>query len=310
MAGIVACMLLPWGAVATADPAGKARADKLFEDGRKYLVGKEYALACTAFEQSQQADPAIGTQLNIALCYEEWGKIASAYRAYLEATRLAKLKFDARAKGSQAKADELAPKVPRVTLEVPEDADVGAVFLFDGKEIDRAKLADDLLVDAGHHVIEVRLSGHPPNKTEIELKLGERRRIAVEVPKPAPQVVVRSTPRRKGRLYGGLVLTTGGVVAMSVAGIVALGARQDYKDALDHGCSMGLCDNRTDFNATQDARSRANLMSFVGAGGLVLTGVGVYLMLTSAGHRTTERAVTIVPTMSPTTAGLSIAGPL
>src|SRR5687767_9767942 len=62
----------------------KQRADALFEDGRRYLEKKEYALACTAFEQSHAADPGIGTLANIALCYETWGKTASAYRWYLE----------------------------------------------------------------------------------------------------------------------------------------------------------------------------------------------------------------------------------
>ncbi|HLL21253.1 MAG TPA: hypothetical protein VK427_03930, partial [Kofleriaceae bacterium] len=66
---------------ASADSSSKTRADKLFSDGRKYLVNGEYSLACTAFEQSQAADPAIGTQLNIALCYEQWGKLAAAYDA-------------------------------------------------------------------------------------------------------------------------------------------------------------------------------------------------------------------------------------
>src|SRR5438309_4348973 len=71
MRALVACMAVAaLGAPAHAD---KKRADALFEDGRRYLATHEYALACTAFEQSQEADPAIGTQLNIALCYENWG---------------------------------------------------------------------------------------------------------------------------------------------------------------------------------------------------------------------------------------------
>lgn len=308
----VASTLCVLSAVAGADQAGKARADKLFEDGRKYLASKEYALACTAFEESQNSDPAIGTQLNIALCYEEWGKTASAYRAYVEAVRLAKLKFDKRAKGAQDKADELAAKTPHIQLEIPADADVGAVFLLDGKELDRAKLADDVLVDPGLHVIEVRVSGQPAKKTEVELKVYERRKIAVDMPvAAAPVVIVRSAPRRKGRLFGGIALTAGGVIGMSVAGFVALAARQDYKDAAEHGCPMGLCTNREDYNATQDARSRANTMTFVGIGGIVLAGVGVFLIATSGGQRVVEKqAVTFAPVVTPTSAGFAIAGRL
>lgn len=135
----------------------KQRADKLFEDGRGYLAAKEYALACTAFEQSHASDPAIGTLLNIALCYEEWGKIASAYRTYLEAERFAKQKQDDRAKGARQKVDELAPRVTHLIVDVPADADVSTVFLFDGKELSRAALADDVLVDPGRHEIEARV---------------------------------------------------------------------------------------------------------------------------------------------------------
>ena len=289
----------------------KARADKLFDDGRKYLAQKEYALACTAFEQSQDADPAIGTQLNIALCYEDWQKTASAYRAYMEAVRLAKLKFDTRTKSAQAKVDELAPKVPHLTLELPADADVGAVLLLDSKELDRAKLSDDLLIDPGTHVVEVRVSGAPAKKTVIVLVQGERKRVAIEMPNVAAKPeATRMSPRRKGRLYGGVALTAGGVVAIGVAGAVALAARQDYKDAYERGCPNGTCTNRADYNATQDARSRANLMTFVGAGGVVLAGLGVYLMVSSGGHRITEKRVTLAPMLTPTSAGLAIGGAL
>src|SRR5512143_4293143 len=98
---VAALLALPSAAV-----ADKARADKLFEDGRGYLQRKEYALACTAFEQSQEADPAIGTQLNIALCYEQWGKLTAAYQAYVEAEKQAKLKKDNRVKVAHKKVTE------------------------------------------------------------------------------------------------------------------------------------------------------------------------------------------------------------
>ena len=75
-------MLLLCASSAVAD---QQRAEKLFAEGRKYLDAGEYSLACTTFEQSQAADPAVGTQLNIALCYEKWGKLAPAYHAYRDA---------------------------------------------------------------------------------------------------------------------------------------------------------------------------------------------------------------------------------
>lgn len=285
----------------------KQRADKLFDEGRRQLAAKEYALACTAFEQSQKADPAIGTQLNIALCYEEWGHVASAYRAYLEAERLAKLKFDDRAKHARKKLDELTPKVPHLRFDIPDDADVSAVFLFDGKALDRAALADDLLVDPGPHSIEARVPGQPPKTTGADLAIGEHKRLAIDVakvalPPPAP------APRKTGRLYGGIALVAGGGITMGVAGLLAIGARNDYNAAVAY-CPNLSCDTHDAYQKTQDAISRANAMTYVTIGGVALAAVGVYLILTSHGDRA-EHAVAAAPLVGPGLAGVAIGGRL
>ncbi len=289
----------------------KERADKLFDDGRKYLSAKEYALACTAFEQSQVSDPAIGTQLNIALCYEAWGKTAAAYRAYAEAERLAKLKFDDRARGARTKIDELGPKVPRIRLELPDNADPSLVILFDNKEIALESIADDLMIDPGKHKVEARVAGAPPKATEIDISNGERKVIPIDVPVVAPIVVAPVTPpRRAGRLYGGIALISVGVVAIGGASFIALGARQDYNDAVER-CPQFLCQTRAAFDATQDARKRANYMTIVGIGGVVLAATGMVLVLTSRGKPVEQRqGVSLVPVLDGDQVGLAIGGPL
>ena len=292
--------------VASADDQ-KARADKLFEDGRRFLANKEYQLACTAFEESQKADPAIGTQLNIALCYEEWGHVAAAYHAFVEAEKSATAKKDDRAKGARKKIDELAPKIPHLVVTIPADADPSAVFLFDGKETERDAFKDDMLVEVGHHDIEARVPGRPPAKTSVELKAGEHKALTLDVPKPEVKVqVVAAPPRNSARLYGGIALGGAGVIAMTVAGFVALAARQDYNDAIVNCSDTNVCTNKADFNATNDARSRANQMTFVALGGAALAGVGVYLIFTSAGKKSEKQAV--VPLVGPHVTGLAIEG--
>jgi hypothetical protein len=286
----------------------KLRADKLFEDGRNYLAAKEYALACTAFEQSNQAEQAIGTLLNIALCYEQWGKVASAHRAYIEAERYAEQKLDMRSLGAHQKVLELAPMVPHLQLDVPADADISTVFLLDGKEIERSALGGDLLVDPGQHSIEARVPGRPPKTTTVELELGEKRRITIEVPRPEVKVIVTSTPRKKGRLYGGIAMLSGGALAVGTAGFVALLARRDYADAIG-GCPELICESREAYDATQTARRRATYMTFVGAGGLVLAAAGLYMVLTSAGGKN-ERRVELVPLIHGDGGGLAIGGRL
>lgn len=295
--------------VASADTA-KVRAEKLFEDGRRYLAAKEYALACTAFEQSQAADPAIGTQLNIALCYEEWGKTASAYRAYVEAERLAKEKLDARADGARNKVDALARTVPRLRLDLPEHTDPSVVILFDKQELAVDKLADELLVDPGAHELETRIAGKPPRSTRIDMGLGEHKTFTIDAPARntediAPHASARSTPR----LYGGIAMMSAGAVAIGVASALALAARQDYNDAIVD-CPQNLCTSRAAFDATQDARRRANYMTIVGAGGVVLAGVGLYLALTSRGSAEQPKTAQVMPIVGLDEVGLAIGGPL
>lgn len=305
---------------AAAEPkADKTRADKLFDDGRKYLATKEYALACTAFEQSQAADPAIGTQLNIALCYEQWGHVAAAYRAYVEAERVAAAKKDDRAKGAHKKVDELGPKVPRVTLALPPDADASASVSLDGTEVPHDQLGTAQLVEVGTHQVEGRVVGKPARVTPFEVAAGQALLVVVLVPKPdvvvvvAPPVLAPPPPpppsRSPGKLYGGLALTGVGAVAIGVAAAVGLGARGDYGNAIA-SCPMLQCTTTAAFDATHDARSRANAMTFVAGGGIALAAVGVYLIATSRGQAAPETRAALAPLVGPGVVGLAFGGPL
>src|SRR5687768_12791848 len=67
-------------------PIDKPAAVKLFEEGRAELQAGRPDAACKKFEQSIRKDPrAVGTLLNLALCNERQGKIASALALFVEA---------------------------------------------------------------------------------------------------------------------------------------------------------------------------------------------------------------------------------
>jgi tetratricopeptide (TPR) repeat protein len=319
---LVAIVLVAVPSAAFADKASKARADTLFEEGRGYLQRKEYKLACTAFEQSQQAEPAIGTQLNIALCYEEWGKLAAAYKAYVEAENEAKAKKDTREKVAHKKVTELEPKLSRLRVSIPPSADPYAIFLFDEKEMSREDLVEEQLIDAGKHTVEVRSAGSPPKVTTIEITAGERKSVEIELPAPmvvtpppntgggiAPATTV-VRPRNKAKLYAGIGLMGGGAIAVGVASYVAVIARSDYNDAIAM-CPANKCTTRGAYETTQDARSRANTMTIVGGIGVAMVGAGVFLFLTSKGDPVTvEKVSRVHPFVSRDGIGLAIGGSL
>ena len=66
---------------AATDPAA---ATMLFNEARHLAASGRYPEACPKFEESQRLDPGIGTQFNLADCYEHTSRIASAWALFLD----------------------------------------------------------------------------------------------------------------------------------------------------------------------------------------------------------------------------------
>lgn len=272
-------------AVALCGLAGVAhadQADQLFKRGQKLLAEKRYAEACAAFEDSDRLDPEIGAKLNIARCYQEWGKLATAWRWYTDAEQMASKAGDKRTPKIHALVEELDRDVPRLTLVLPADAVTDHLAIqLDGAPLALATVRDERRVDPGPHKITILVDGEPQTRT-IPVQRGDRTKVALEVPvRPrtqraaTPQAV--ADPGRSRRLIG-LGVSGAGVVAAGVAGIATLRARSDYDHALHGYCNdaTDMCDP-TGLSRTHSARHRANIATVVTvlggaavAGGLVL----------------------------------------
>jgi tetratricopeptide (TPR) repeat protein len=304
--------------LALAAPAHADRADQLFKKGKKLLAEKKYAEACTAFEQSDKLDPEIGAKLNVALCYREWGKLATAWRWFTEAEQMAIKAGDDRAKRIRALITELDRDVPRLKLTLPADAALdGVVIRLDGTELPAAELGEDRRVDPGPHRIETIVNGATRSKTvavergptDVTLDVPVRPRPRGQVAKPATSAPETSDPAQTRRWIG-LGVSGAGVVAIGIAGIVTLRARSDYQHALDGYCGglIDMCDD-TGVSRTHSARHRANIATGVTIAGLAAIGGGLVLYFTarSEPRERTEHAFYLAPALGDTT-GLVVGG--
>jgi tetratricopeptide (TPR) repeat protein len=275
-------------AVALCGLAGAAhadQADQLFKKGQKLLAEKRYAEACTAFEDSDHIDPGIGAKLNAARCYQEWGKLATAWRWYTDAEQMASKAGDKRTPRIHALIEDLERDVPHLTLVLPPDAVTDQLAIqLDGVVLPLATVGDERRIDPGPHEITIVVEGRARPRT-VPIQRGDRTRITLDVPTrtqggrrvSAPL----ADPGRTRRLIG-LGTAGAGAVAIVIAGITTLRAHSDYDHALHGYCNDApdMCDP-TGLSRTHSARHRANIATVVTLLGAAAVGGGLYLYFTN-----------------------------
>ena len=308
----------------TATPASADKADTLFKKGKKLLAEKKYADACAAFEEVDKLDPGIGAKLNAARCFEEWGKLGTAYRWYLDAEQMAAATKDKRRTKIQQLAEELDLTVPRIMIKVPEGADpeIVATITLDGVAFPERKLNQEERVDPGPHLIEFTIGGEKKRKM-APVERGGSSEISLDIPKGTKQPPRKKSgtepgepdepgSARPGRTHriAGVSLVAGGVVAAGVAAVLTVRARGDYRDALDMHCmsSTTMCDDEG-LRITADARSTANLATAITiAGGAMVVGGIVLYVLAPKAAADEQRALYLTPVVGADGGGLVFGG--
>jgi hypothetical protein len=322
------------GAVAQAQPSqSTVTANALFDKGRQLMNDGKYPEACKAFEQSQKADPAGGTEYNIAACYVKIGKLASAWAIYRD---LADSDTNAgRKKDSATKAKALAPRLPKVLINVASPAADLALTLDDGDAT--ALVGVETPIDLGDHVIVAKAKGFA-DKTINQSITAEGKTVTVDVTLdkadaakvPPPDTGALSThtaskstpahtqvpvdhgtaPRSHRRTYGFII---GGVGLAAVGAGLYFGsvANGHYSDAED-ACPMHMCTGTALATANSDysdAKSAAGISTGLVVGGGVALAVGVVLILTGgSSEASSSTAWHVTPGAANAPAGLSFGG--
>ncbi len=336
------CAWLGLGLVAAAAGAQSstlgAGAEALYEEARGLTKQGHFEQACPKFKQSYELDPAGGTLLNLAECYEKQGEFASAWSTYKQA--LVAAQRDGRSERvdrAKKRLLVLEGKLPKITIEVAKEADQpGLIVTFDGTPLGAAAWGVGMPVDPGTH----RVTASAPNKIQFERRVEiESGWTTLEIPKladaagtasgraAAPRLLDTDTEKKPvsdaaptghrgdGRRTAGFVIGGVGVVALGVGGYFGLRAFSKWSDREDN-CRSGC--NLSAKSAGDDAKSAA-VASNLGIGlGLVALGVGSYLVLSaktssdpsaSRAHGVRRaRAFQFLPTLAPTGGGLLLRG--
>ena len=221
---LLALRALP--AVAETTASQRATAEALFQQATQLMDEKRYAEACDKLAGSQDLDPALGTMLYLADCYEHAGRSASAWALFHEAADSAKSAGQAdRQSIALERATSLEARLSKLQVRVPAARQVaGLEVLINGAVVPRASYDTELPVDPGPTRIEARAPGKKSWTTTLTIADGPSHQV-VEVQKlaDAPRAAAAATATRPDASHSGSTQRTVGYV-MVAAGVVAIAA--------------------------------------------------------------------------------------
>ncbi|HEY1534059.1 MAG TPA: hypothetical protein VGF76_08565, partial [Polyangiaceae bacterium] len=157
-------------------------AQALFDQARELSKKGRYSEACPKFLESNRLDPGIGTQFRLAECYEQSGKIATAWATYLDVASVARSSSELdREKAATKHATQLEPRLPKLIIDVPDASRVTGLEVHrDGILMGAVQWGAPVPVDPGAHEMTVSAPGHKTLQKTVQLE--ESKPLTFEVP--------------------------------------------------------------------------------------------------------------------------------
>ena len=292
----------------------QALAQTLFDQAVLLMDLGKYGDACPKLAESQRLDPGGGTLLNLGLCREKEGKLASAWVAYNDSLSQAiKDHRTEREATARQRIGVIEGSLAKIVVEVSADARAtpGLEVLLDGTPVRAASWGLVTPIDRGSHELAATAPGKTPWKTVV-LVPTDGVSVRTEVP-PLVDAPVAGVPPRIDQPAAGLgvrvfagwsSIALGG--AFIVTGSILGGLAIDRRRQSDAECPSERCTQRgVDLN--EHAKTFAWLAN-VGIGlGVVGLGAGMILLVT-APKNPGRAAVRVVPLLGPSGGGLGAVG--
>jgi hypothetical protein len=324
------------------DPAA---AQALFDQARELIRQGKFAEACPKFQESNRLDPGIGTQFNLADCYEQSGRVASAWAAFLEVASQARATGQSdREKAATKRAEKLQPRLPRLLINVPEVSKTpGLEIRRNGMLVGSAQWGTPVAVDPG----EIELTANAPGKQTLRqtLRAEEGKTASYQLPAlaqgesavvvpatssaaapiaaqpespapPAPPAPVAPPEHSAAKSGNGpwiITLAGVGVVGLGLGSAFGLMAKSKYDESKKecdvddpNTCSPSGIEQRN------DALTKGNIatVSLI-VGGAALAGAGIVWLASGASDSkqvTSRKRLRAAPALGPDLAALFVQG--
>jgi hypothetical protein len=286
------------GASAAAPPEVLATAERLYQDAYALALDGKHARACKLYEESDKLDPANGTKLELAKCYEKTQRPASAWALYVTVADGDRATGRNRTRETQARAraKALEASLPRLVLMVSEGARriPSLRITRNGVPVGEALWGTAMPVDLGKHAIRASAAGNWMWKGEgVVSRMGET--VTVTMPDP-PSAQGGAAPIAALTLAG--VGLTGFVVG-SVCGGLAFAKWGEVEDMAQDQCNdplglSGCTPAVADKGAEASRYATASTAGFI-AGGVGLAAGAVLWFVSSSGKRPASGRIEILP---------------
>jgi len=302
--------------------AQKADATTAFQRGQQLKRDGKIAEACAAFELSMKLEAQYGTQYNLALCYLDLGRTASAWAELDELS--SKDPNQARRADAARRAHELRPRLTSALIKLARPVP-GLVVTRDGIDV-TILVGAPIPVDPGEHRFVARAPGRREWSAAIEIT-GEGKTVDVVVPAldavvhsppppstPAPEEASQGLPPSpdgrdehvgRTRRIAGIAAVSVGVVAVAAGswyGVRALARARDARALCGGDVSECTGEPEAARRLVDDGRHFATISNYTLAAGVVLAAGGVILYVTA------PRGVTAAPMVGARGVGLAVSG--
>jgi serine/threonine-protein kinase len=325
ISSVVAALVAGSGAASAAD---EATATVLFNDAKRLVTAGKYAEACPKFEESQRLDPGIGTQFNLADCYEHVGRSAAAWALFQDVAASSRAAGQApRAKVADQRAAALEPKLSKLTIVAPKDV-TGLEVRRNGELLGGVLWGNAIPVDPGSYTIEASAPGRKkwssvttvgPNAAQVTVTIPELA-VADAPPAPAPAVVApaaspaQASPspdadtHSRGQTQRTVALITAGAGLVGVAVGSVFGVESFSKHSTYTSECQGTQCTAAGVSDHDSAVSAGNVSTIAFVAGGALVAVGGVLWFTAPKGAPASTAVRVTPLVGSATAGLSLGG--